>query len=159
MPERSVTLVRDRLAWQRTELTNERTLLSSIRTALGFFIVGIPAVWWLEQPGIQILGVVSSVDQATINHELVCMKKAFSLAIREREWCRENPVARVSMEKERNRRDRWLSTGEEERLLQAARPWLKDMILFALNTGMRMREIRELTWECVVPRLKCRQGE
>lgn len=35
------------------------------------------------------------------------------------EWCRENPVARVSMEQERNRRDRWLSTGEEERLLQA----------------------------------------
>ena len=53
------------------------------------------------------------------------------------------------MEHERNRRDRWLSRGEEERLLQAARPWLKDMILFALHTGMRMGEIRELTWEGV----------
>ena len=47
MPERSDTLVRDRLARQRTELANERTLLSYIRTALGFFAVGIPAVWWL----------------------------------------------------------------------------------------------------------------
>ena len=36
MPERSDTLVRDRLALQRTELANERTLLSYIRTALGF---------------------------------------------------------------------------------------------------------------------------
>ena len=53
------------------------------------------------------------------------------------------------MEQERNRRDRWLSTGEEERLLQVARPWLKDIVLFALNTGMRMGEIRELTWEGV----------
>jgi inner membrane protein YidH len=53
------TLIRDRLARQRTELANERTLLSYIRTALGFFIVGIPAVWWLELPGIQALGVVS----------------------------------------------------------------------------------------------------
>ncbi len=50
------------------------------------------------------------VTPATINRELACMKKAFNLAIREWEWCRENPVARVSMEQERNRRDRWLST-------------------------------------------------
>ena len=61
MPERSDTLVRDRLARQRTELANERTLLSYIRTAMGFFIVGIPAVWWLELPGVQVLGVVSLV--------------------------------------------------------------------------------------------------
>ena len=61
MPDRSDTLGRDRLARQRTELANERTLLSYIRTALGFFIVGIPAVWWLESPGIQALGVVSLV--------------------------------------------------------------------------------------------------
>ncbi|MBU6433458.1 MAG: DUF202 domain-containing protein [Nitrospirae bacterium] len=61
MQERSDTLVRDRLARQRTELANERTLLSYIRTALGFFIVGIPAVWWIEESGIQALGVVSLV--------------------------------------------------------------------------------------------------
>lgn len=61
MPERLDTLIRDRLARQRTELANERTLLSYVRTALGFFIVGIPAVWWLELPGIQALGVVSLI--------------------------------------------------------------------------------------------------
>ena len=61
MQGQSDTLIRDRLARQRTELANERTLLSYIRTALGFFIVGIPAVWWLELPGIQALGVVSLV--------------------------------------------------------------------------------------------------
>jgi putative membrane protein len=59
MTEKLDTTIRDRLARQRTELANERTLLSYIRTALGFFIVGIPAVWWLELPGIQALGVVS----------------------------------------------------------------------------------------------------
>ena len=61
MPGPLDTPLRDRLARQRTELANERTLLSYIRTALGFFIVGIPAVWWLEMPGIQPLGVVSLV--------------------------------------------------------------------------------------------------
>ncbi|HXH85943.1 MAG TPA: DUF202 domain-containing protein [Nitrospira sp.] len=53
------TPFRDRPARQRTELANERTLLSYIRTALGFVIVGIPAVWWLEMPGIQPWGILS----------------------------------------------------------------------------------------------------
>ncbi len=53
------TILRDRLARQRTELANERTLLAYVRTALGFFAVGIPAVWWLEGRVIQTLGVVS----------------------------------------------------------------------------------------------------
>jgi putative membrane protein len=53
------TILRDRLARQRTELANERTLLSYVRTALGFIAVGIPAVWWLEGPVIQTLGMVS----------------------------------------------------------------------------------------------------
>ena len=61
MPERTDTLVRDRLARQRTELANERTLLSYIRTALGFFAVGIPAIWWLEGVVIQTLGVLSLI--------------------------------------------------------------------------------------------------
>jgi len=59
MPGAVNTPSRDRLARQRTELANERTLLSYIRTAMGFVIVGIPAVWWLEMPGIQPWGVLS----------------------------------------------------------------------------------------------------
>jgi len=65
MPEKLDTAIRDRLARQRTELANERTLLSYIRTAMGFFIVGVPAVWWLELPGVQALGVVSLVAGVT----------------------------------------------------------------------------------------------
>jgi len=67
MQDRSDTLVRDRLARQRTEMANERTLLAYIRTALGFIVVGVPAIWWLEVPAIQALGVVSLVAGA------VCM--------------------------------------------------------------------------------------
>ena len=87
------------------------------------------------------------VAPATINRELATMKKAFNLAIREWEWCRENPVSRVSMEKENNKRDRWLTSDEEERLLTASPQGLREIILFALHTGMRMGEILSLTWE------------
>jgi integrase len=89
------------------------------------------------------------VAPATINRELANLKKAFNLAMREWEWCDQNPVARVSMEKENNKRDRWLTQDEEIRLLSACAPWLRDLVLFALHTGMRMGEILELTWRGV----------
>jgi len=60
------------------------------------------------------------VAPATINRELAVMKAAYNLAIREWEWCRDNPVSRVSMEKENNRRDRWMTGEEEVRLMQAS---------------------------------------
>jgi len=86
---------------------------------------------------------------ATINRELANLKKAFNLAMREWEWCHMNPVSRVSMEKENNKRDRWLTEDEASRLLGCCRPWLRDLVLFALHTGMRMGEILELTWRGV----------
>ncbi len=89
------------------------------------------------------------VAPATINRELAAMKKAFNLAIREWEWCRENPVSRVSMEKEANTRDRWVTAEEEARLLEACPPWLGELVRFALHTGMRLGEILALTWRGV----------
>lgn len=91
----------------------------------------------------------AGLKPASINRELANLKKAFNLAVKEWEWCRENPVSRVSMERENNQRDRWLSVEEETRLLQCCAPWLQDLITFALHTGMRMGEILELTWRGV----------
>jgi site-specific recombinase XerD len=87
------------------------------------------------------------VKPATINREIACLKRAFNLAYREWEWIRENPISRVSMEKENNKRDRWLSYDEELRLLNASPDWMRDLIVFALNTGMRLSEILTLTWD------------
>jgi integrase len=91
----------------------------------------------------------AGLKPASINRELASLKKAFNLAVREWEWCRENPVSKVSMERENNQRDRWLSVEEEARLLQCCAPWLQDLVTFALHTGMRMGEILELTWRGV----------
>lgn len=91
----------------------------------------------------------AGLKPASINRELASLKKAFNLAVREWEWCRENPVSKVSMEREHNKRDRWLSVEEEARFLQGCAPWLHDLVMFALHTGMRMGEILELTWRGV----------
>ncbi len=74
---------------------------------------------------------------------------AFSLAWKEWEWVRENPASKVSLEEENNKRDRWLTDDEEERLLEACQPWLKELVIFALNSGMRLSEILNLTWQGV----------
>ncbi|HSA62337.1 MAG TPA: tyrosine-type recombinase/integrase [Nitrospiraceae bacterium] len=86
------------------------------------------------------------VMPATINRELAILKKAFNLACREWEWTRDNPVCRVSMEREENTRDRWLTEDDEQRLLGAAAPWVRELVIFAINTGMRRGEILGLTW-------------
>ncbi len=86
---------------------------------------------------------------STINRELGVMKAAFNLAIKEWEWCRTNPVSKVAMEKEDNKRYRWLTKGEEERIFLFSLPWLREIILFALHTGMRRGEILSLTWKGV----------
>jgi site-specific recombinase XerD len=89
------------------------------------------------------------VKPATINRELATLKKAFNLAFKEWEWIESNPVSKVSMEQEDNKRDRWLTLHEEERLLKACPLWLREVVIFALNTGMRLSEILELSWEAV----------
>jgi integrase len=86
---------------------------------------------------------------ASVNRHLAALKKAFNLAVREWEWCQRNPVLSVSMERENNGRDRWLTVEEESRLLAACGPWLRDIVQFALGTGMRMGEILSLSWRGV----------
>ncbi len=86
---------------------------------------------------------------ATIERELCLIKRAFNLAIREWEWVDKNPVSRVSRERFNNQIDRWLSSKEEARLLEASPGWLREVIVFALNTGMRQGEILDLRWPYV----------
>jgi len=91
---------------------------------------------------------------ATINRELACLKRMFNVA---RKGLRAlkggvptiNPMAMVSLERERNERDRVLSGEEFERVYQAAVPWLRPIMLGAYATGMRAGEIRSLRWDQV----------
>jgi integrase len=87
------------------------------------------------------------VKTATIHRQIGIMKTAYNLAMREWEWCNVNPVAKVSLGKLDNKRDKWLTPQEEERLLEASPVWLQEIVIFAINTGMRISEILSLTWK------------
>jgi len=89
------------------------------------------------------------IKPSSLNRELATMKKAFNLAMKEWEWVIENPAAKISLERENNKRDRWLTYEEEERLLKESPSDLKEIITLALNTGMRIGEILNLKWKGV----------
>ncbi|GEM_PF-5595187 len=59
------------------------------------------------------------VAAAAINSQRGVLCHAFKKAIREWEWVKENPVEKVSREKVRNERDRWLTLEDENRLIDA----------------------------------------
>ena len=83
---------------------------------------------------------------ATVNKELSFLRHVFETAV-VWEWLKTNPAAQIPREKVRNCIERWLSSEEEERLLNACPDWLRKIVIFALNTGFRQGEILSLTWK------------
>jgi integrase len=85
----------------------------------------------------------------TINLELSLMHHAWNKGQKEWEWVEDNPVAKVSRETINTSLERWLRDDEEERLLAVSPQWLREILIFALNTGLRQGEILDLQWPMV----------
>jgi integrase len=88
------------------------------------------------------------ISNSTINRELACLKRMFSLAIK---WgdAKFNPVKDVDFLEEPPGRTRYLTEQEAMDLLDASSPALRPIVFTALNTGMRLNEILSLTWDRV----------
>jgi integrase len=87
----------------------------------------------------------SGLSKATVSLHLRVLSKALSLAVKDWEWLRFNPMNNVSgVGRLDNEVDRWLTLEEEQKLLSVMPEWLKEITLFALNTGLRQSEILTL---------------
>ena len=130
-------------------------------------------LWWKAQIGHCILSEFSRSPAALIEHRdklaksptklgnarspstviryLAALSHAFTVAVKEWGWMDDNPMRKVSKPKEPRGRERFLSTDERTRLLQACResanPYLYLIVVVALSTGMRFSEILNLTWK------------
>jgi len=91
---------------------------------------------------------IKAVSRRTVNIELVLLKRMFYLAI---SWgrCESNPVVGVALFKQSEHKERILTHEEEKKLLEASPDHLRPIIVTALQTGMRYRELLDLTWDCV----------
>jgi integrase len=88
------------------------------------------------------------IAKSTINREMAVLKAMFNMAIRDR-VADTNPVKAVKFFKEDNKKERILASGEIQKLLEECNGHLKPIIILALNTGMRLREILYLKWSDV----------
>jgi integrase len=88
---------------------------------------------------------LATVKPATVNKELALLKHMFTKGI---EWgyVKQNPVKPVKLLKEPPGRLRYLSPEELTDLLDACASHLKPIVLIAVHTGMRRREILSLRW-------------
>lgn len=84
---------------------------------------------------------------ATVNREMCVLSKIFSLAV-DAEVLDDNPCRRVKKLRMANERVRYLSYTEEEMLFEAldGADWVRNIVVMAINTGMRRGEIFDLKW-------------
>lgn len=87
------------------------------------------------------------VSKAQINREVSLLRAILNKMVK---WGRlsSNPLGKVEMFKEQPKQ-RILTIEEMNQLVSAAKPPLKQIIMVALNTGMRKSEILGLRWDAV----------
>jgi len=89
------------------------------------------------------------VKPASVNRELACLSHLFNYAKREKRFFAENPVSISKLLPENNQVERILTLEEETKLLILCNPYLKPIIVTALQTGLRKNEILTLKWSNV----------
>jgi integrase len=85
----------------------------------------------------------------TINRELTCLKHMFTIAEKFRRFEGKNPVKQMKFLQYRQYGMKALNRDEIKRLIDASSGYLREMIILALNTGMRKNEIFSLKWKDV----------
>jgi len=97
------------------------------------------------------------VSLVTINKELRFLSTLINRAV-EFKWIDNHELYRrpILVKGVKSERLRYLTEEEEVRLLDAIKdPLLKDIVIFALNTGLRKSEILNLKWDEVDLNLRC----
>jgi len=90
---------------------------------------------------------MKDVAPATVNREIALLKHMFNLAEGWDLFHGRNPVRGVRFLPENNLKLRTLSEEEEAKLLPCCPQYLRDMVLFALHTGLRSGDLFRLQWE------------
>lgn len=85
------------------------------------------------------------VTPATVNRDLTCLKRMFNLAIKW-DFADTNPMSKVGFFKEKAGRVRYLNSSDIDRLLSVCPGHLRNVVEFAIQTGLRSGELFSLTW-------------
>src|SRR5207302_2441059 len=86
-----------------------------------------------------------TLTAATLNRDLIAARYVLNWGLR-KQLIVANPLRGVRMERERRKKRPIVSVGEELALLKTAATHLKEIIIVALDTGMRRIEILSQKW-------------
>ncbi len=89
------------------------------------------------------------IKVSTLAKELELFRATLNVAMREWEWIDTSPFSKIKIEQPKNHIYRWLTADEEKVLISECNDWVKEIVTFALNTGMRQDEILSLKWQDV----------
>lgn len=81
---------------------------------------------------------------STVNRYLGTIKAILNKA--KEEWGTLAVVPNIKLLPLDNARHRWLTEDEEKKLLPVCAPHLRDLVVFLMDTGARLREATQLTW-------------
>ncbi|MGC3900921.1 tyrosine-type recombinase/integrase [Legionella pneumophila] len=87
----------------------------------------------------------TGVKPSSVNRMLELIRAILNKAHKQWKWLESVPVIR--MRKFENKRLRWLTKKESQRLLAELPPHLKDMAAFTLATGLRQANVTGLQWK------------
>lgn len=90
--------------------------------------------------------VESGRSKATANRYYEQLSKAFNMAV-DNNLLLKNPCHSVKKFPLQNYKVRYLTEDEEKRLMVVLPNYLKDIVIVALNTGLRKTNVLELRWE------------
>lgn len=85
-----------------------------------------------------------SCSNSTKNRYLALIRAILNKAVKEWDWLDKAP--NLKLYQEPKRRIRWLTKPEAEKLISVLPPYLADMVVFSLATGLRQRNVLDLEW-------------
>ena len=88
----------------------------------------------------------SDASPSTVRRSLITPIRAVMSHANKRGWC---DVPRFDIPREREGRTRFLLPAEADRLISAASPHIRNLVITLLGTGMRMAEALEANWRDV----------
>ena len=89
-----------------------------------------------------------TITETTVNRDIQCLRHLLYWAVDEG-YLQANPIARIRLERERRKKRPVMNIEEEILLLRHASDHLRDIVIMALDTGMRRGEILNQRWEDV----------
>jgi integrase len=89
------------------------------------------------------------VTLSTVNKELQCIRRVFSLCKRDWQLVRQSPFEHFRIPTDKAHRVKFLGKGQFESLLLNCPAWLRPMVTLARYTGMRRGNILSLAWDQV----------